>query len=978
MGQLIFAGVKFLFPSLAGSKIAAGISNLLASVLFSAISARLSRPKASDVVDDLRRPNELPSYRYVWGSGTRAPGSVWYVGEKGGFRYFGYLVNSLISDTSGFSLRLDGRPVTLTGDPRATGELRRGVASIAEGETQTTITHGLGETPDAVSAHGADFVAVIDMITSTTFRVTIPEAAPAGGQPIAWVCCKSADGAAATNSPFVDHLEVWIQDGTDTHPPTKLLIANGDLNSGVAGPYTAAEVRENPLWHTDKMHGLTVIWLACNLGNAKNRRDRWPSPIPQLDCEMGWTPVWDPRDELQDPADPSTWSIAGNRNQALCLLNCALRNPVAPYRLGAVWLEAFADAADVADEDVDLKDGGTVKRWIVGGVQTFGARELPDILAELSEAGGGFLFTSGGRLGYRAATWVEPDMTLASYYREGDVEFSADLDRTSAPQAVRAVYADPGAGWEDATFEPYPVSEDWGGGEDRVLTMNVPLVSNPYVAMRLAKLQAERLKRGKRFSAVFPPNPAADAVVGTPVELALAQTVWRNGTYRVVGKDGAYFLGNAAGGVAMRVKLDLAEDDEGVYAWSVDDERPYKPVPIDVLDLSLPAPTDLDATFETDDTSGSRRLRVTFQAPGEVITEPNLLFTPDPDIEEFQLQWSEDDGPWTDGPAVAVPNAVSGGEAIAFVAPVFAGRLYRVQVRSVASGRVSEWTEAGPFLDAPPVVATGGTVTEDGVWRVHTFTASGDLVVTTGGLVEYVAVGGGAGGGKASGFGASGGGAGGEVKSGVVVVEAGTLPIVIGAGGVGGDGTTFLQGEDGEETTGLGVTAEPGAGGGGATAANLSTNLGRDGFHGGGGGALGSNWQGGTGTSGRNGGDGFNSSTQSQRAGGGGAGAGASGTNAASNTGGNGGAGVSTWAGDFGGGGGGGVRSNLGAAGAATHGGGTGSNISAAGGAAAANTGGGGGGTASTTENGGNGAAGRFVIRYRRTDSPGPGPGPGP
>jgi hypothetical protein len=49
-------------------------------------------------------------------------------------------------------------------------------------------------------------------------------------------------------------------------------------------------------------------------------------------------------------------------------------------------------------------------------------------------------------------------------------------------------------------------------------------------------------------------------------------------------------------------------------------------------------------------------------------------------------------------------------------------------------------------------LATGGTVTDivvDGVpYRVHTFTTSGDLVVTQGGEVEYLIVAGGGGGGR--------------------------------------------------------------------------------------------------------------------------------------------------------------------------------------------------------------------------------------
>ncbi len=50
------------------------------------------------------------------------------------------------------------------------------------------------------------------------------------------------------------------------------------------------------------------------------------------------------------------------------------------------------------------------------------------------------------------------------------------------------------------------------------------------------------------------------------------------------------------------------------------------------------------------------------------------------------------------------------------------------------------------------VSATGGTITESGGYRIHTFTSSGDFVVSGGSLnVEYLIVAGGGGGGASIG-----------------------------------------------------------------------------------------------------------------------------------------------------------------------------------------------------------------------------------
>src|SRR3990167_1319158 len=74
---------------------------------------------------------------------------------------------------------------------------------------------------------------------------------------------------------------------------------------------------------------------------------------------------------------------------------------------------------------------------------------------------------------------------------------------------------------------------------------------------------------------------------------------------------------------------------------------------------------------------------------------------------------------------------------------------------AVPSSRVEAVSDAGAAF----IVATGGTITTDGNYKVHTFTGSGTFEVTSGsGNVWYLVVAGGAGGGYWDG---GGGGAGG-------------------------------------------------------------------------------------------------------------------------------------------------------------------------------------------------------------------------
>jgi hypothetical protein len=298
------------------------------------------------------------------------------------------------------------------------------------------------------------------------------------------------------------------------------------------------------------------------------------------------------------------------------------------------------------------------------------------------------------------------------------------------------------------------------------------------------------------------------------------------------------------------------------------------------------------------------------------------------------------------------------------------------------------------------ISATGGSITESGNCKIHTFTGPGTFTVScaavcaANNLVSYLVV---AGGGGTEGDYSGGGGAGGyrEVKSPVtpytaspldgypsspnrVTVTATSFPITVGAGGAGSCNPPDRTGNPGSVSTFSTITS---AGGGGAGVQNPSTtpnnSYGRPGGSGGGGAAP--SGPGGTGNTppttpaqGNNGGSGIHSGAYSTSDGGGG-GAGAAGTNGSPGSpGGAGGAGVTssingTPTARAGGGGGAGEAGG----GAAGSGGGGAGGVNrgsppippSPATAGTVNTGGGGGGAANTT--GVSGGSGIVIIRYK-------------
>ena len=303
------------------------------------------------------------------------------------------------------------------------------------------------------------------------------------------------------------------------------------------------------------------------------------------------------------------------------------------------------------------------------------------------------------------------------------------------------------------------------------------------------------------------------------------------------------------------------------------------------------------------------------------------------------------------------------------------------------------------------ISATGGTITEDGNFKVHTFTGPGTFTVcalstvdTDRNKVDYVVVAGGGGGGQYA-YGAGGGGGGGFRESYTAAVggcytasplatptslsvTAQGYPITVGSGGSGKASGTSQAGDTGSVSTFSTITS---TGGGGAGAGTPNTG-GNGGSGGGGGGGSSSDvaTPAGSGNTppvsppqGNGGGDGRGNPSEPSRRGGGGGGAAAAGTAATNPAGGsNGGAGVTTGAksspattptgpGGFSGGaagsGGGGPYTG-------TPGGfGAGNASFGNGGAGATNSGAGGGASGANGSQGdsGNGGSGMVVIRYR-------------
>ena len=287
------------------------------------------------------------------------------------------------------------------------------------------------------------------------------------------------------------------------------------------------------------------------------------------------------------------------------------------------------------------------------------------------------------------------------------------------------------------------------------------------------------------------------------------------------------------------------------------------------------------------------------------------------------------------------------------------------------------------FKGEGTMLATGGTISTDGDYKVHQFTSSGTftptIVPASGGFVEYLIIGGGgSGGGEIAG----GGGAGGYL-TGYLEVTPQAYTVTVGAGGAERSGSANPDaGNNGEDSVFGGLTSVGGGGGGGPTGGYTIGRVGGSG----GGTYAGSTTNGAAGTAGQGNRGGAGEGATGNGQGGGGGGAGAVGVDGSGNantaTTGAGGAGLaSSITGSSvtraGGGGGGTWNSSgnfTGGNGGAGGGGqgfgnqvdGYSNNQAGTGTAGSANTGGGGGGGGNSGSSaGGAGGSGIVIMRYK-------------
>lgn len=495
-------------------------------------------------------------------------------------------------------------------------------------------------------------------------------------------------GASATNEPFAGHATYWIGRGNQTTCPAAIV-------SGAGGHFAA----------TDAWRGRTVLWAKIRAGNQDKRSERWPATPPEVNVEGDWTLVHDPR----------TGTSSASSNQALIVLDALRNNPIRAYADSYLRLDTFAWAADVAEEPVAVRAGGTIPRYRAGGVLVWvDGSELEDQIEPLLAAGASRLVRIGGRLG------IIPACTRPAVHTIRDITDGQPLQLTrwqsgdSVHTECVARYVAPDRAYEGAEAPAWvaPGAQAADDGLVKRLDLQLDFVTDHRQAQRLAKIATLRSRTQRQVSAELFPD-AFVLVAGSvcTLDLPAPYSGW-NTTYEVESIHPAAGI-NDDDSVTLRLPVQLRETSAAIYAWTAATEE--KDVEGAVFDANIAAlAPPASVTLSTGGgaalipTGGTPVPRVEVSWP--VSTGASVLRYEWQYAVEVETEGGGDSGPitgwsgWTEGGMIEADGA---SVVRVWINPVSIGSRYRARVKAHGSYGSTDWVEAAPIVASGPTRVVG-------------------------------------------------------------------------------------------------------------------------------------------------------------------------------------------------------------------------------------------------------------------------------
>jgi hypothetical protein len=242
----------------------------------------------------------------------------------------------------------------------------------------------------------------------------------------------------------------------------------------------------------------------------------WTQGLPTIRFKVRGRKVYDPRLDSTNGGtgshrkdDATTWEFS--QNKALWLLDWMRGVDMNSQRIAGFDVSdtlidwgAFADAADVCDENVDVDGGGTINRYTGGGGTVSSADDPKSVADIFIRCMAGEWAPRSGYIGVYAGASRTAAVTLTDDDLAGPIKLKTAKSIRETVNRLQATYRDPDEAYEMTDAPPY-INASWESDDGEVLESEttLPFIDDHRQAQRICKLLAGRLREPRELTATF-------------------------------------------------------------------------------------------------------------------------------------------------------------------------------------------------------------------------------------------------------------------------------------------------------------------------------------------------------------------------------------------------------------------------------------------------------------------------------------------
>ena len=437
-----------------------------------------------------------------------------------------------------------------------------------------------------------------------------------------------------------------------------------------------------------RARGVAKVLIISTQPDSRDYTQVFPAGRPLYRGVVRASKVWDPRDPAQDKDDPSTWTWTENPVlHALDYHRHADAMRLAAFDdilfTTAALTEDWIPAANVCDEAVALKAGGTEPRYRCAGgyLLTQPPKDvLPQILATCA---GQVFMRPDGAIGIRVGQPVTPSLVFGADEKHilGYTGFRAGDDLFLAANEITAKFTSPDHDFQETEATPWRNEADITA-RGQVLTSEIDLSWVPSYSQARRLMKVEYYRKNPACVGQFATDMHALNGFGEQyVTLTLSEMDVLAQDFEVK----SFEINPGEGTCSLSLS---AFDSTVAYAWDpATEEGDAPPVPdMSSPDSSIEAPENVTGTPSSRTISTGTNgvvLVIGWDAPARVDLRANA---------QYKLHAATDWLPAT------VSNDGTGAET-----PLLQdGQTYDVRVQFTSGTRTSDWTEMGSIVVGVP------------------------------------------------------------------------------------------------------------------------------------------------------------------------------------------------------------------------------------------------------------------------------------